>query len=262
MTANYTLRDQIKEYWSLRAETFDLEPGHEIFSMREKDVWHQLIQTHLGGGAGRVALDLACGTGVISHLLYDCKFDVTGIDWSDAMLAQAREKSKRRQSNIQFRIGDAENTREPIESYDVIMTRHLVWTLVDPLAALNHWHAILKPGGKVLIIDGDFVRLTWIDKIGRFLETIGNRINPMAVDGALSELTEIHKTILKQIYFKNGARSEDVVSLLDQAGFQNITVQTDLSEIHKAQGKNLPLMRSLKRRTQHRYAISASKPAL
>ena len=38
-----------------------------------------------------------------------------------------------------------------------IVNRHLVWTLVDPKAAFAEWLRVLKPGGTLLIIDGDFV---------------------------------------------------------------------------------------------------------
>lgn len=34
--ANYSLRDEIRDYWSARAETFDLSVGHEISSERER----------------------------------------------------------------------------------------------------------------------------------------------------------------------------------------------------------------------------------
>ncbi len=59
--SNYNLRDEIKAYWSKRAETFDSQPGHEIFSEEERDAWHRLIRKHLGAGEGRKALDLASG---------------------------------------------------------------------------------------------------------------------------------------------------------------------------------------------------------
>ena len=36
---NYHLRDEIKAYWSERAATFDLSPGHEIFSQEERAAW-------------------------------------------------------------------------------------------------------------------------------------------------------------------------------------------------------------------------------
>ncbi len=39
---NYGLRDEIKAYWSARAESFDQSPGHEIFTETERSAWHRL----------------------------------------------------------------------------------------------------------------------------------------------------------------------------------------------------------------------------
>lgn len=174
---NDSLRDEIKTYWSGRAATFDLSPGHEIFSEEERKAWHALVLKHLGQGEGRKALDLASGTGVISHLMDDLGFQVTGMDWSETMLELARAKAKTRGRNIRFFVGDAENTMEPDESADVIITRHLVWTLVDPKASFAEWFRVLKPGGRLLIVDGDFVNTGWrerlVRKLAAGLESIG-----------------------------------------------------------------------------------------
>ncbi|WDR06315.1 class I SAM-dependent methyltransferase [Devosia rhodophyticola] len=153
--SNYSIRDEIQAFWSERAATFDQGVGHEIFSEAERRGWRQLLARHLGDGAGRNALDLASGTGVISHLLHDAGFGVTGADWSEAMLEQARNKAAQRQADIRFILRDAENTMEPRQSFDVITNRHLVWTLVDPKAAFAEWFALLRPGGKLLIVDAN-----------------------------------------------------------------------------------------------------------
>ena len=92
--SNFDLREEIKEYWGKRAETFDTQPGHEIFSDEEHTAWIRLFEKHLGPGGSRRVLDLASGTGVISHLLDDLGFEVTGMDWAEPMLAKAREKAK------------------------------------------------------------------------------------------------------------------------------------------------------------------------
>ena len=63
------------------------------------------------------------------------------------MLERARVKPAARGRNIRFLMGDAERTMEADGSYDVITNRHLVWTLVDPLACFREWHRVLKPGG-------------------------------------------------------------------------------------------------------------------
>src|SRR5690554_6180246 len=111
--ANYSVRDEIREFWSARAATFDDSVGHEVFSEAERRGWHRLISKHLGSGEGRPVLDLACGTAVISHLLNDLGFAVTGLDWSEAMLDRARAKAEARGSSIRFIMRDAENTMEP-----------------------------------------------------------------------------------------------------------------------------------------------------
>lgn len=254
---NYTLRDEIRDYWSARAATFDEQVGHEIFSEAEREAWLALFLRHLGAGAGRRALDLASGTGVISHLLDGLGFDVTGLDWSEAMLERARAKAKARGSRIRFVMGDAERTLETRASYDVVVTRHLVWTLVDPRAAFDEWHALLKPGGRILIVDGDFVSNTIVKRVIRWIERLAGRA--VSASHTPDPMREIHERILRQVHFSKGARAGGVVDLLRQAGFREIVIDRDLARIHREQAKHLSLLKGLDRATQHRYAIVARK---
>ena len=43
VSSNYSIRDEIREFWSERAATFDESVGHEIFSEAERAGWHGLI---------------------------------------------------------------------------------------------------------------------------------------------------------------------------------------------------------------------------
>lgn len=259
---NDSLRDEIKSYWSGRAATFDLSPGHEIFSEDEREAWHALILKHLGRGEGRRALDLASGTGVISHLMDDLGFQVTGMDWSETMLALAREKAKSRGRSIRFFVGDAENTMEPGESADVIITRHLVWTLVDPQASFAEWFRVLKPGGRLLIVDGDFVNTGWreklVKKLAAGLESIGLVKADQPHKPADPENT--FNSILSRVYFSKGARAGDVAAMLSATGFEPVAIDQELQAIHRAQAKNFSLLKGILRGLQHRYAVCAVKP--
>jgi ubiquinone/menaquinone biosynthesis C-methylase UbiE len=261
--ANYDLRDEIKAYWSQRAETFDQSPGHEIFSEDERRAWQALILRHLGPGGGRRALDLASGTGVISHLMDDLGYQVTGLDWSEAMLERARAKARERGRSIRFFLGDAEMTREPDASFDVIVTRHLVWTLVDPKASFAEWLRVLKPGGKLLIVDGDFVNTGLGEKLVKGLTAFAEKLGllkPEPIPHPPTAMAETHRSILSRVYFSSGARREAVVAMLEQAGFRTCLVDTHLKRIHKAQKRNFSFFKGLARGLQHRYAISVEKP--
>lgn len=259
---NRDLRDEIKAYWSLRAETFDSQPGHEIFSEDERAAWHALLRKHLGTGEGRAALDLACGTAVVSHLLDDLGFKVTGLDWAEPMLDRARAKAKARGRQIKFLLGDAERTMESDDTYDVITNRHLVWTLVDPLACFREWHRVLKVGGKVLIVDGDFVNTSTLTRLMKRFTAWAARLGLArdAMHGAPnSEMAATHSSILSRVHFSNGAHAEAVADLLKDAGFSKVTIDQDMAAIHRAQRKNFSFFKGLERATQHRYAICAEK---
>lgn len=259
---NYNLRDEIKAYWSERAATFDLSPGHEIFSEDERAAWHRLFQRHLGKGDGRAALDLASGTGVISHLLDDLGFKVQGLDWAEPMLERAREKARKRGRTIRFGLGDAENTMEPDGLYDVVVNRHLVWTLVDPAAAFVEWRRVLKPGGTLLIVDGDFVNTNALERLFSKFSAWGQRLRLFKAEAATGspQMMATHRSILSRVHFSGGARAEAVAELLRDAGFVDIRIDRDLRQIHRTQARNWNFFKGLARQCQHRYAIRATRP--
>lgn len=261
--ANFTLREEIKAYWSARAATFDLSPGHEIFSEEERAAWHGLIRKHLESGEGRRALDLASGTGVISHLMDDLGYRVTGIDWSEAMLELARAKAASRGRAIRFHLGDAENTLEADGAYDVVVTRHLVWTLVDPLACFREWLRVLKPGGRLLVIDGDFVNAGFAERLVKRVAVFLERRRIVQSEAPHDPATKAgtHESILSRVHFSGGARAEAVARLLEEAGFSHVTIDTNLRQIHKTQAASFGFFKALARGLQHRYAIIAEKPS-
>ncbi|OIQ33667.1 MAG: SAM-dependent methyltransferase [Alphaproteobacteria bacterium MedPE-SWcel] len=242
---NHTLRDEIRDYWSDRAATFDQDPGHRIAEGAEMAAWEALFHRHLGPADGRRLLDLASGTGEIARLCQRLGYGVTGLDWSEPMLERARTKLP----DVTFVQADAERTMLPDASVDVIVTRHLVWTLVDPVAAFAEWHRVLVPGGRILLVDGDFVSRSWLARAvsGLF---------PASVNRARSR----HQDILSQVYFARGARAGAVARMVEEAGFADLRIDTRLGAIHRAQAPQVGWRKSLRRRSEHRYAISARKP--
>lgn len=259
MQSNWSLKDEIRDYWSSRAATFDLSPGHEIFGDDERRAWHALIERHLGPGEGRRALDLASGTGVISRLLHEAGFMVTGLDFSEPMLERARLKHRELGSGAAFMIGDAEDTRQPDESFDVLVTRHLVWTLPDPRAAFADWLRVLKPGGSLLVVDSDMATRSLRQRLTRKVAGWLRAASPSPAATAGMDRA-LHERIVERVHFSKGARAEAVAGLLREAGFDNVVIDRDHRAIRRAQGRHMPLHQRLERASQDRYAIHASKP--
>lgn len=250
--SNRDLRDEIRDYWSERAATFDLDPGHKIGEGAERAAWMALFRRHLGRAQGRKLLDLASGTGEIALLCHDLGYRVTGLDWAEPMLECARAKAAKAEAAIDFLQADAERTMLPTASQEVIVTRHLVWTLVDPHAAFSEWFRVLAPGGRLLVVDGDFVSKGWVHRLlARFLNP-----GPKQVAGGMPDR---HAAILSRVHFSKGARADEIGHMLAAVGFEDIRIDTRFGNIHRAQADAVGWKRSLMRRSEHRYAISATK---
>jgi ubiquinone/menaquinone biosynthesis C-methylase UbiE len=259
MMHNRSVKDDIRDYWTLRSETYDKSPGHGVATRQEIDAWNRLIRCHLGDGNDRKALDLACGTGVMTMLMHGLGFKVTGLDFTEAMMARARRKANETGSKIAFLLGDAEETMEPDATYDVVIARHLVWTLIDPEKAFRDWYRIIKPGGRLLIIDGDFVHKRWLEKMIPLLDGIFGK--PQDSHSLLTpEQWRAHEDIVSRVSFSRGLKADDVIALFRQAGFAQLKSDRALADVRRS--RDIPLLsrKRLISALQHRFAISGLKP--
>jgi ubiquinone/menaquinone biosynthesis C-methylase UbiE len=257
---NYSIKEQIRDYWSTRASSYDAGRGHGIEHMRERPAWLALIGQHLGPGASRKALDLATGTGEIALLLHEAGFDVTGIDFAEPMLDRARSKALQRGASIRFLMRDVDETHEPDASYDVLVTRNLVWTLVDPTATFAEWHRLLKPGGRLLIVDADHVSQNWADRLHKeWCARFGDASDDHAL--VTEQQRNNHQEIVQQVHFARGARAPEVQQLLARAGFANFRCDLRMRRLREAQWFGGPWTGRLCAHVRHRFTISCVKLA-
>jgi SAM-dependent methyltransferase len=51
-------------------------------------------------------------------------------------------------------VGDAADPRGRPGAYDVVLARHLLWALPDAAAAVTRWMRLLRPGGRMVLVEG------------------------------------------------------------------------------------------------------------
>lgn len=252
---NYNLKEDIRDYWSRRAATFDLAFGHRIAPGPEFGAWGTTVRSVLGPERQRV-LELACGTGEITGVLLSLGHDVTAIDFSETMLETARRKHAR--TGVRFVLADAENTMEPDGTYNALVCRHLVWTLTDPERAFSDWFRVLKPGGKLLIFDGNWAQRTLLGRLASLgvncLEhVIGH--DPY-YDGVMSDT---HAGIMARLPFSGGLTAEKLTSLLERGGYECIRLIPH-EPIVAAQRRNASLRNRLRTLFYRRFVVVAQRP--
>ncbi|MEU5956478.1 methyltransferase domain-containing protein [Streptomyces sp. NPDC047525] len=137
--------------WDAEAATFDDEPDHGLRDAVVREAWAERLGDWLPQAPGDV-LDLGCGTGSLSLLAAGRGHRVTAVDLSPNMVERAREKLSGHEAEVL--VGDA--AEPPVEGrrFDVILARHVLWTLPDLEATLRRWCGLLRRGGRLILIEG------------------------------------------------------------------------------------------------------------
>ncbi|MDX3532419.1 class I SAM-dependent methyltransferase [Streptomyces sp. ID05-39B] len=137
--------------WDAEAAAFDEEPDHGLRDPEVRAAWAERLRDWLMDRPGDL-LDLGCGTGSLSLLAAERGHRVTGVDLSPAMVERARTKLAGR--DAVFLVGDAAAPPVGEERFDTVLVRHVLWTLPDPGRALRHWRDLLRPGGRLVLVEG------------------------------------------------------------------------------------------------------------
>ena len=150
------VKQQVAAHWNRRAAGFDEDFGHSIRTPGERAAWDRILDLVVPKQAALDALDVGCGTGFVTFELTARGHRVTGIDFAPAMIAEAKRKAEAHGLAVRFEEGDAERLRFDSRSFDLVISRHLLWTLAHPDAAIDEWIRVLRPGGRLIIVDGQF----------------------------------------------------------------------------------------------------------
>lgn len=97
-------------------------------------------------------LEVAVGTG-LNFVHYPTEVALTGVDTSDGMLGQARDRARRLDRPVRLQLGDAEALPFADASFDTVVCTFSLCAISDPSLALQEMTRVLRPGGHMLLAD-------------------------------------------------------------------------------------------------------------
>ncbi len=152
---DHQLNKQIEHYWNMRSADFS--------QLRLKELtgpcgpaWDTLLSAQLAADKPLKILDIGTGAGFFAILLNQQGHQVTGIDMSADMLHQAKQNTFAAGCQAEFIKMNAQELAFADETFDVVISRNLTWTLPDVMQAYREWQRVLKKGGQLLNFDSDY----------------------------------------------------------------------------------------------------------
>src|SRR6266704_2516286 len=138
--------ERLRRYWDKHAGSYDKQMG--------------FFDRHLFAGSrdwvcsraeGQV-LEVAIGTGLnLAH--YPGGVQLTGVEWSPAMLQIARERARRLEVEVDLRQGDAQALEFPGASFDTVVCTFSLCAIPDDRKAVEEMARVLRSGGLLLLAD-------------------------------------------------------------------------------------------------------------
>jgi SAM-dependent methyltransferase len=162
---------RLQEVLRVRRENFDLHAGpdtrdgRQLVPGRSWAAWARALG-HLLPPA--VVVDIGCGEGYLTVEVARWARRVIALDRSPDVLARAKALAGRRKaSNITFKRGELDHLPLDDASVDIALLSQTLHHAPDPANSIVEAVRVVRPGGKVLVLDLRTHHETWVrDKLG------------------------------------------------------------------------------------------------
>lgn len=220
-------RDRVRKMFAAIAPSYDL--NNRLHSLWQDQRWRRKAVKLAGLDPLDDVLDIACGTGDLSIAFAreldglrelrrpreDVAGTVLGIDFTFEMLPIANRKSQ--VANCRFVNADAQALPLPDACADVVSIAFGIRNVQDPAAAIREFHRVLRPGGRVIVLEFSL-------PTNRLLRGLYNfyfrQVLPRTATLISGDRTGAYKYLPESVNTFIGR--EQMVGMLKQAGFERV----------------------------------------
>lgn len=157
--------ERLRRYWDKQSGSYDRQ-----MRFFERRVFGDSRSWACAQASGEV-LEVAIGTGLnLSH--YPESVRLTGIEWSPAMLELARRRAEELGREAALREGDAHALPFADGSFDTVVCTYSLCAIPDECRAVAEMTRVLRPGGRLVLVDHVASSAWPLRAIQRLLEVV------------------------------------------------------------------------------------------
>ena len=221
-----TILSENKSYWTGRAASYS-EVNQLELATQQRQKWSDCLHAEIARqfpdsapGSLRV-LEVGTGPGFFAILLRELGYDVTAIDLTPAMLAEAKKNAGELAGRIRWMEMNAEALDFADASFDVVVSRNLTWNLPHPDKAYAEWARVLKPGGLLLNFDANWYAYLFDDEAqAAYDRDRANSAEQGVWDQNVGENFDVMEDIARRVPLSNIRRPEWDLALLRGLGLR------------------------------------------
>jgi ubiquinone/menaquinone biosynthesis C-methylase UbiE len=162
--------ERLRRYWDKHARNYDQQ-----MAFWERRLFGDGRQWVCAQATGEV-LEVAIGTGR-NLPYYPPGIRLTGVDFSPAMLQLARRQADRLGLKVDLRLGDAQALQLPDASFDTVVCTCSLCAIPDQRQAVAEMRRVLRPGGRLLLLDHVAGASRWVRAVQWLLEQVTRPLN-------------------------------------------------------------------------------------
>ena len=140
--------DEVRDFWNRVADDWRIQVGNDENANRRLNS-DPVVWAFAGDVSGLTVLDAGCGTGYLSKKLRDQGARVTGIDFSERMIAIARAQNP----DIDFRVDSCSELATIDDGlFDIVIANYVLMDTPDLRAAMDAFNRVLKTDGVAVLV--------------------------------------------------------------------------------------------------------------
>lgn len=147
--------EKLIKNWTESSSGYSSSILKELNSFK-RQAWTGLILQNAGREGKLKILDVGTGPGFFAIIMSLQGHDVTAIDCTQAMLDEARHNAELYGVHPRFLLSDTQSLDFVDDTFDLVISRNVVWTIMDAEKAFREWRRVLKPGGRMIAFDANW----------------------------------------------------------------------------------------------------------